>query len=55
MQGEQKERWQELCELAAKGTRPRKLLRLATEINRLLAEKQQSKGDHPAPGQALAR
>lgn len=41
MQGAQKERWLELCELAAKEQDPEKLLRLTEEINRLLAEKEE--------------
>jgi hypothetical protein len=40
MQGEQKERWLELCELAAKEQDPGKLLRFVQEINHLLDEKQ---------------
>jgi hypothetical protein len=39
MKGEQKERWMELCEQAANETDSVKLLKLITEINRLLDEK----------------
>ncbi|MFZ0584280.1 MAG: hypothetical protein WAN72_04765 [Candidatus Acidiferrales bacterium] len=39
MQGETRERWQELCEQAAKEQDPTKLLELVEEINRLLAVK----------------
>jgi hypothetical protein len=39
MKGEQKERWMELCEEAANETDSAKLLKLITEINRLLDEK----------------
>lgn len=39
MQGDKKERWQELCALAANEQNPEKLLELVTEINHLLAEK----------------
>jgi hypothetical protein len=40
MQGEIKERWLELCELAAREQNPEKLLHYVQEINRLLDEKQ---------------
>ena len=39
MQGEKKERWEELCQQAANEQDPQKLLKLVQEINRLLAEK----------------
>jgi hypothetical protein len=39
MQGEKKERWMELCEQAANEQDSAKLLKLVTEINRLLDEK----------------
>jgi hypothetical protein len=38
MQGEQKERWQVLCEMAQKEADRDKLLALTQEINRLLEE-----------------
>jgi hypothetical protein len=38
---EKKERWMELCELAAVEQDSQKLLALTQEINRLLAEKQE--------------
>lgn len=41
MEGAVKERWMELCELAAKEQDPRELLVLVEEINRLLEEKEQ--------------
>jgi hypothetical protein len=41
MQGETKERWQELCEQAAVEQDSEKLLALTTEINRLLLEKEE--------------
>jgi hypothetical protein len=41
MEGATKERWYDLCELAAKEQDPAKLLVLVTEINRLLQEKEQ--------------
>lgn len=41
MQGETKERWQELCEQAAVEQDPKKLLALTGEINRLLLEKEE--------------
>jgi hypothetical protein len=34
-----KERWEELCELASKEQNPQKLMELITEINRLLEAK----------------
>ena len=40
MQGEAKERWLELCELAAKEIDSDKLLALTQEINRLLEEEE---------------
>ena len=41
MQGQNRERWQELCEQAANEQDPIKLTELVTEINRLLEEKEQ--------------
>lgn len=41
MIGKNPERWQELCEQAAKEQDPQKLLVLTQEINRLLQEKEQ--------------
>lgn len=41
MEGSAKERWLELCELAANEQDPKKLLTLVTEINRLLSEKEE--------------
>jgi hypothetical protein len=41
MQGETKERWMELCELAAKEQDPVKLLKLVAEINDLLMKKEE--------------
>ena len=40
MQGETKERWQVLCELAANEQDPKNLLVLIKEINDILKEKQ---------------
>lgn len=40
MQGETKERWQGLCEQAAKEQDPEQLMVLIHEINRLLDEKE---------------
>lgn len=40
MEGEDKERWQILCELAAKEQDPDKLFAMTQEINRLLEEKE---------------
>ena len=40
MEGDIKERWQELCEIATKEQDPAKMLALVQEINRLLEEKQ---------------
>jgi hypothetical protein len=40
MKGERKERWQELCELAANEQDPDKLSELVDEIDRMLEEKQ---------------
>jgi hypothetical protein len=39
MKNMQKERWQELCEQAAIEQDPKRMLELATEINKLLDEK----------------
>ena len=41
MEGAAKERWLELCELAANEQDGEKLLALVQEINRLLEEKEQ--------------
>jgi hypothetical protein len=41
MKGQTRERWRELCEQAANEQNPAKLLKLITEINRLLTEKQE--------------
>jgi hypothetical protein len=41
MQEDKKERWQELCALAANEQNPEKLLELVTEINKLLEEKEE--------------
>lgn len=41
MQSDRKERWQELCALAANEQNPEKLLELVIEINQLLAEKEE--------------
>jgi len=41
MQGQQKERWKEFCELAAQEQNPERLMELVAEINRLLEEKEQ--------------
>jgi hypothetical protein len=41
MKGPTKERWQALCEMAAEEQDVEKLLKLVTEIDRLLAEKQE--------------
>jgi hypothetical protein len=41
MIAKQKEKWMELCELAANEQDPHKLLALITEINRLLEVNQQ--------------
>jgi len=41
MVGDEKERWMELCELAAKEQDPAKLMALVTEINRILESKEQ--------------
>jgi hypothetical protein len=40
MKGERKERWQELCELAANEQDADKLSELVDEIDRMLEEKQ---------------
>lgn len=41
MKGETRERWEKLCQLAADEQNPEELLRLVTEINRLLGEKEE--------------
>ena len=40
MLGENRERWMDLCELAAKEQDPEKLLKLVQQINQMLEEKQ---------------
>jgi hypothetical protein len=47
MQGEKKERWLELCAQAAVEQDPKKLIRLVTEINDLLEEKERRLGIVP--------
>jgi len=41
VQGETKEQWLQLCELAAVEKDPQKLMAIVKEINRLLQEKEQ--------------
>jgi hypothetical protein len=41
MQGQQKERWRELCQLAAQEQHPERLMELVTEINRILEQEEQ--------------
>jgi hypothetical protein len=41
MQGETRERWEKLCQLAADEQNPEELMRLVNEINRLLEEKEE--------------
>lgn len=41
MRGEQRERWEELCRLAADERDPDRLMELIGEINRLLEQKEQ--------------
>jgi hypothetical protein len=49
MQGENKERWKDLCEQASKEQDPAKLHELIKEINRLLDQKEaRLKGNQPA-------
>ena len=40
MLGSNRERWMDLCELAAKEQDPEKLLKLVQQINQMLEEKQ---------------
>jgi hypothetical protein len=47
MKDEVKERWLYLCALAANEQDPRKLIALAKEINRLLAEQRERPGILP--------
>lgn len=47
MQGQTKERWQELCAFAATEQDPAKLLELIQEINQLLEEKQRQLNHQP--------
>ena len=47
MQGEQKERWMELCAQAAVEQDPTKLMELVKEINNLLEEKERRLGIIP--------
>jgi hypothetical protein len=41
LQGEKRERWEQLCKQAADEQDPEKLMELVDEINRLLDEKEQ--------------
>jgi hypothetical protein len=48
MRGKEKERWQELSELAANEQDPKKLLELVQEINRLMeAKERRLRGESP--------
>ena len=47
MQGEKKERWMELCQLAAVEQDPKKLIELVQQINELLEEKERRLGIVP--------
>jgi hypothetical protein len=48
MVGEDKERWQELCERAATEQDPKKLIELVEEIDRLLEAKQNRLNNAPS-------
>jgi hypothetical protein len=50
VQAPKKERWLELCEMAAKEFDPTKLLELTSEIDRLLAEREPLKGKQTIAG-----
>jgi hypothetical protein len=41
MQGEKRERWEQLCKLAADEPDPDRLMKLIEQINRLLEEKEE--------------
>jgi hypothetical protein len=53
MHGDKKERWQELCALAANEQNPEKLLELVSEINKLLAEKEERLRQQQSPNPSL--
>jgi hypothetical protein len=53
MKGETKERWLELCALAAEEQNPTKLLAIVEEINRLLEEKERRLGILPSKAETL--
>ena len=55
MQGRNRERWHELCELAANEKDSKKLMLLVEEINRLLAEKHARLKDEARQESALPR
>ena len=50
MRGKDKERWEELCELAAKEQDPKKLFELVREINDLMEAKQKRLRGETPPG-----
>jgi len=50
MKGERRERWQNLCALAAEEQDPQRLLELIREINELLEEKEQRLRKQGEPG-----
>ncbi len=54
MQGETKERWQELCEQAAVEKNPERLLELTAEITRRLEENEMRLKEHHANKQNAA-
>jgi hypothetical protein len=51
MQGKTKERWQELCEQAAREQDSQRLAELVKEIDRLLTEKQERLKSRPKPSE----
>lgn len=56
MQGENKDRWKQLCEQASSEQDPVKLLQLVQEINRVLTEKENGlKATRTEPREAESR
>jgi hypothetical protein len=49
LQDQEKERWLQICELAAKEQDPKKLLAYVEEINRLLDERLRKKSEKDDP------
>jgi hypothetical protein len=55
MVGDEKERWMELCRLAAEEQDPAKLMALVAEINRILEAKEQHLKEDPTGAKTIGK